>query len=190
MQKQTDRELDGFSGAVQSVSEEIAYISKRNDRWIIHPRGSQIVLTYNPEGERTDETFRAPAHSNQSDLQNVAVTKDADGKITSYSCHRDGTLQFKVFFAYDENDNKTEETTYNSKGELDHITHYKYDSKKKIIEMSTYNSDDTLQDRHTYTNEYDATGNLIKVIVRRWTNVNGEMIYEPLCEIYYEITYY
>ncbi|MBA4184024.1 MAG: hypothetical protein H0X49_08435 [Acidobacteria bacterium] len=175
---------------MQRVSEEIAHISKRNGRWVIHPRKLQVVTVYNFEGKRTDETFHVRIHGNQSDLDSATVMQDADGNITGYSSYFEGILQYKVFFAYNEQGRKIEEITYDAKGELCRKTYYKYDTHRKMIEMSAYNSDNTLQDKHTYTNEYDSAGNLVKITIRRWTNIDGEMFYEPLCEIYYNITYY
>lgn len=189
MQTKTDKERDGIVGAVESVRHETAQIQKKENKWVIRPRKLVFVTTYDREGKRKSETFSSETYGQSLSEHNVNK-QDANGNITEHSCYFDGVLQYKMFLAYDKDNRKIEQKTYKTNGELCHKTFYKYDTQGKIVEMRTYNPDGELHDKHIYTNEYDLVGNLIKVTVRRWTNIDNELIYEPLCEIYYNITYF
>ncbi len=187
MQTKTDREQDGLKGAVRSVQVEIACISKKENGWIISPRKLELVTIYDCKGKRIGESFHVPVYQ----YSNEGIHKyDSNGNIIEFFQYFEGVLQSKMFYTYDDYDKVIEEKAYSPKGDLYHKTFYKYDVQGKVIEMIMYNADDTVRDKHTYTNEFDLTGNLTKVIVRRWTNIDGDLIYEPLCEIYYGITYF
>ncbi len=176
-------------GAVESVRHEIAQIQKKENKWVIHPRKLVLVTIYDREGKRKSETFSNKIYG-QSLSEHDTNKQDANGNITEHSCYVDGVFQYKMFLAYDKDNRKIEQKTYKTNGELCHKTFYKYDTQGKIVEMYDYNPDDKLDCKHTYTNEYDLVGNLTKVTVRRWTYIDNELIYEPLCEIYYNITYF
>ena len=189
MQIKTDRERDGLFGAVRSVQQEIAYISEKAGKWVISPRQLQAVTTYDREGKRTSQSFHTHAYGQS--LSEHGVTKhDVDRNIIQHSRYYEGVLQSKVFFTYDGRGRKIEEMAYSPEGVLYHRTIYKYDAQGRVVEMSTYDVGNTIISKHTYTNDYDSVGNLTKITVRRWTNTDGKLLYQPLCEIYYDIAYY
>lgn len=187
MQVQTDRARDGLAGAVQSIQVEFARILKEEVKWVIHPRKLEAVTTYDREGKRVSRNFYVRAYHDSDE----GISKyDSNGNVIEHSLYFEGVFQGKIFCTYDDYGREIEKKLYDPEGKLCYKTFQKYDLQGKVIEMTTYDAENTLNDRHSYVNEYDSTGNLIKVTVRRWSNVDGELIYEPLCEIYYNITYY
>lgn len=187
MQEKTDRERDGLAGAVRSIQVEFAQILKKEDKWVIRPRKLEVVTTYNREGKRTSQNF----HVRASQDSNEGISKyDSNGNVIEHSQYFEGVFQGKIFCAYDDYGRKIKQEAYSPDGKLYYKTLQRYDVQGKVAEVIMYNADNTLCDKHTYVNDYDSTGNLTKVTVRRWTNIDGNLIYEPLCEIYYNIIYY
>lgn len=115
---------------------------------------------------------------------------DIEGNIIEHYGYLEGVLQSNLLFTYDEQGKKIEQRACSPQGAVLHKTVCKYDAWGKAVEMMTVDDDDSLLAKHTYVNEYDSIGNLIKITVRRWTNVGGRFVYEALCEIYKKITYY
>jgi len=187
MQVQTNRARDGLTGAVQSIQLEFAQILKKEGKWVIRPRKLEVVTTYDLEGKRTSQNFHVRAFQDS----NEGISKyDSNGNVIEHSQYFEGVFQGKIFCTYDDYGRKIKQEAYSPDGKLCYKTLQRYDERGKVVEAIMYNADDTLYDKHTYVNEYDSTGNLTKVTVRRWINIDGNLIYEPLCEIYYNITYY
>lgn len=193
MKRKTDREQHGLTGAVQSVHTEIASISEKQGKWVISSRQSEVITTYNRQGKMTRQTFNTDNTGTRGIelLPDSNVVKhDTEGNIIECLHYIMNVLESKVLYTYDKQGRKIEENAYSPKSELYHKTVYKYDERDKVIEMITYDASGRLCTKHTYANEYDSVGNLTKVTVRRWTNIKEELFYQPLCEIYYSITYY
>lgn len=187
----TDRERDGWVGPVQSIRCECSDYLERKDDSIMGPRQLNFIFTYDVNGNRIGNNYgpkvlKLPETPGVNDLSKY----DASGNLVEHSRYSDGVLQWKLVFSYDDRANKLEEVMTAPDGSVLRRTLYKYDEHRKAIEMSTYNPDGSLDCKHTYVNKFDVAGNMVEQTVRRWTNINGEMLYEPLFITYYTITYY
>ncbi len=185
----TDREKDGLVGAVQSVRQECAYISRKDDKWLIHLRKLESMTTYDRDGKRTDQSYMNQVIHGSPNPDDVNKY-DEEGNLVEHEKYSNGLLQYKVLFYYDAEGREVERIVHNPDATLNSRTVCNYDERGRATEMSTYMSDGTLDCKHTYTNKYDSNGNLVEMTVRRWTNSNGELLYEPLFVNYYSVTYY
>ena len=75
---------------------------------------------------------------------------------------RDGGLDYKYIYEYDDKGNKIEENIYKSDGSLDYKDTYEYDNKGNKIEFNEYDSDGSLLWK--FRLEYDNIGNIIESI--------------------------
>ena len=74
--------------------------------------------------------------------QNINIQFNEDGnKTEETSYNSDGELQSKSKYQYDKDGNKTEETSYNSDGELQSKSKYQYDMNGNKTEDTSYNAD-------------------------------------------------
>lgn len=187
----TDREYDGWVGLVRKVVTESSYISSKPDKTTSSRSETEYVATYDRRGRRASELHGANVIYGSSSLTHIRNNKyDDKGNIVEYKKYIDGALQCVIVFTYDAEDKKVKEAVYKPDGTLSHTSTYKYDMRGKIIENINFNSDGAIDCKHIYTNKYDVVGNLIEVTVERWTNIKGELIYEPLFVIHNTITYY
>lgn len=168
----SDKELDGWNGAVKRVVMERANFFERAGAWISGPREVDVSTSYDESGRKIAESYG----------NNVIFGFEGLGQ------HVDARLNAPVDSRLEENRN--EKITYKMDGTIGERTVYNYDLQGKEIEMSKYGHDNRLISKITYTNEYDTQGNIIQRTVERQTNVNGQLICEPLFIVYYDITYY
>lgn len=186
-----DKERDGFVGPVEKVIVERASFANQSGEWILGPRNLDSVTTYNRKGEKISESFGPNVLFGSELLSGHSEEKrDSSGNIIEHKRYDNDTLLYREVFTYEAEGRKVEEEIFNYEGVPSGKTRYKYDTHDKPVEMSKYDSNGMLTSKIVYANEYDPNGNLIKQEVERWTNVNGNLIHDPLFIIYYTITYY
>lgn len=184
----TNKDQDGLTGTVKSVHVEVVNIFKKGDKWFAGRRKPSATIIYDKQGNRTSERYHEIVFGPSLSERQVAEY-DIDGNVIECLSYYDGVLQNRKIISYDRG-KKIGEKAYGADGVLIHKTSYKYDAHGVVTEMISFNADNVLIDRHAYANEYDSVGNWTKMTVRRWTNMNGRLFYQPLSEIYRTITYY
>jgi hypothetical protein len=186
----TDRERDGWSGPVWKVVTERANFLEQAGKWVLGPRKMDFVTTYDRSGRGLSESYGDGVILDSGRLGHAVIRRDREGNVVEREHYSDGILQYRESLAYDSEGRKSAEVIYDPDGAAVAKTSFKYDARGKTAEMAKYGPNDTLISRITYANEYDSEGNIIQQTVERWTNVDGEMVYDPLFIIYHVITYY
>jgi YD repeat-containing protein len=128
------------------------------------------------------ESFGEPQ---KGDLRTKDISKyNEDGNRTEETSYNaDGELARKYKDQYDEDGNRTEVTFYNADGELGGKHKYQYDEDGNITESTSYNADGEIDWKYKY--QYDEFDNLKNWIVR---TLYGDDILESIIER--EIEYY
>jgi hypothetical protein len=187
---ETDRERDGWSGPVWKVVTERANFLEEAGKWVLGPRQMDFTTTYDRSGERLSESYGDGVILGSGMLDHTVSRRDCEGHIVERENFSDGVLLYRESLAYDSEGRKSAEVIYDPNGIIVGKTRFTYDARGKTAEMAKYGPDDTLITRIVYANEYDSEGNITRQTVKRWTNVDGEMVYDPLFIIYHVITYY
>ena len=186
----TDRERDGWSGPVWKVVTERANYLEEAGKWVLGPCKIDFTTTYDRSGGRLSESYGDGVILGSGSLEHAVSQRDREGNIVEREHYSNGVLLYRESLVYDGEGRKSAEVIYDPDGVIVGKTSFKYDERGKTSEMSKYRPDDTLISRISYANEYDSEGNITQQTVERWTNVDGEMIYDPLFIIYHVITYY
>ncbi len=128
----TDRERDGFIGAVHTVVTEMAQLAQQVGQWTEDPRVRVHTSVYDTKGNLTAHT----------------------------SHHPDGVLAMKQVRTYDAADTLTKEVFYNPDDSLWRTAVYDYDASGNPSKVTHYVADGSLLFTDVYS--YDAQGNLVE----------------------------
>lgn len=185
----TDREQDGLVGSVRSLFVEIAEFTNEAGELLERPRMSLVTITYDIQGKKTGERFHRFMYT-ESDSDDYIFSYDTEGRISSQSYYRDSIFHSKVIPSYDNQGRVAEALFSNSEGALNYKRVLNYDAQGNPVEMGYYKLNGALVYKYAYVNEYDSTGNLIKVTALRWMVTASKSFYEPTLTTYRTLTYY
>lgn len=114
-----------------------------------------------PERIKIDGAKNVTATFEPSGTVNSRITYEYDSNnnlIEEFYYNSDGFIGYKYTYTYDANDNLTEEIYFNSDGSIRYRDTYRYDANNNLIEAKQYGSDGTLEFRDTYS--YNTLNNL------------------------------
>lgn len=184
----TDQEQMRLIGPIQGVRLESADFHLKEGTWVEGQREPIFRISFDEEGNKSDEVFYCEEYP-ASPAERCEAEYDAEGNALEKAFYQQETLQHRICFTYDENNNLIKEVGYFADGSINYIALYEYDSRQKQTAMKYFKSDGTPDNEYRYTNEYDEVGNLIKkTIVRR--SVSDTVTYDqPLSAEYYIFSY-
>jgi hypothetical protein len=99
--------------------------------------------------------------------------------------------KLRVRDVYNLKGKQREKLTYSGDGSLISRHVSILDDKGSVTEAISYNAkDDSVRDRYSYSDEYDAQGNWIRETTSKWVKKDGKEYFEPAWITYRTITYY
>ncbi len=174
--RQTDREADGFKGAVKTVITEKAKLKDDSSELTEYDRKPESEITYDANGNRlsreaydyTGTLFESVSYS-RVDGSKVAIYREIKDKNSivvempadARKRRSDPRYTYKFEYKYDSNGNISEEAWYQSDSSL--WLKYGYKLKGNQKEKSVYSADGSLNQKYVYT--LDDKGNEIEMFV-------------------------
>jgi hypothetical protein len=116
---------------------------------------------------------------------------DERGRLTEEAWHgNSGTLWLRFVYNY-KNQSERETLVYSEDGSLNQKYTATLDAHGNEIEESSFNTKTgAVDNKYTYTYEFDRHGNWIKQITSKWGTKNGKSQFQPHSITYRTITYY
>ncbi|MGA9994631.1 MAG: hypothetical protein WBP93_04405 [Pyrinomonadaceae bacterium] len=162
--------------------------------------GDRVVSTHNthiqhdydppPSVSATPRPNQVSSTSNPQYTGKLKYKYDDKGNRTEIAWYRnDGSLAVRDVSVFNPKGNRVEMTSYEANGSMRRKATYIYDAQGNITE-TLYHSSRPLDERYSYTYEFDAKGNWIKRKTFKWVTKNGRSYFEPYEVTYRTIAYY
>jgi antitoxin component YwqK of YwqJK toxin-antitoxin module len=159
VEAKTDRELDGFTGAVRTI-----VVEKTSSTPMLMSRSDigydqAHVARWQPDRRDPVRSVSRPHGQTDQRLLWHTAAYDPHGKRTEEAFYTDeGTLRWKWRYTYDPHGRRTERTSYDTKDIVRWTWRYTYTEQGHIAAQTEHNVQGELVRRWQYT--YDTAGNI------------------------------